>query len=86
LGDRKSLFLLKNTWTSVRRKKDRLEKLIALLAIGLVWAHQVGEWNASFKPIPWKQFKTQKRPQYSFFRYGSDVLREIIISVRVYFS
>lgn len=58
---------------------DRLEKLTALLAIGFVWAHKIGEWKAKIKPIIWKQFKDQKRPQYSYFRYGLDHVREIVI-------
>ncbi|CAM4452823.1 MAG: hypothetical protein LEGION0403_FIIPPAGN_01222 [Legionella sp.] len=28
---------------------DRIEKLTAVLAIGLCWAHKVGEWKADSK-------------------------------------
>ncbi len=59
---------------------ERLKKLTALLAIGFVWAHKIGEWKSEIKPIIWKRFKTQKRPQYSFFRYGLDCIREVILS------
>jgi len=30
---------------------QRLEKLMALLAMGVAWAHKVGEWRAIEKPI-----------------------------------
>jgi len=58
---------------------DRLEKLVALLAIGFVWCHRIGEWNTTIKPILWKQFKKQRRPQYSYFRYGLDFIRDVIL-------
>ncbi len=61
---------------------ERLKKLTALLAIGFVWAHKIGEWKNEIKPIFWKRFKTQRRPQYSFFRYGLDCIRELILSHR----
>lgn len=32
-------------------KLERIEKLMALLAIGFCWAHKVGEWRAQHKPI-----------------------------------
>lgn len=57
---------------------DRVAKLMVLLAIGFVWAHKVGEWKAVIKPIIWKQFKDQQRPQYSYFRYGLDYVRGLI--------
>lgn len=65
---------------------DRIAKLIALLAIGFVWAHKVGEWKATLKPIIWKQFKGMKRPQYSYFRYGLDHLRQIVLRLYDNFS
>lgn len=57
---------------------DRIEKLMALLSIGACWAHKVGEWKASVKPIKFNQYKESKRPQYSYFRYGLDAIREAI--------
>jgi len=65
---------------------DRLAKLTAVLAIGFVWAHKVGEWKAKIKPIIWKQFHKQKRPQHSYFRYGLDYIREILFQVNRKFS
>lgn len=59
---------------------ERIKKLMALLAIGFVWAHRIGEWLASKKPIIFKDHKNQKRPQNSYFRYGLDFFRELILS------
>jgi hypothetical protein len=60
---------------------DRVAKLVALLAIGFIWAHKIGEWKTLIKPIIWKQFRDQKRPQYSYFRYGLDHVRAIILHI-----
>lgn len=59
-------------------KPERISKLIALLAIGFAWSHKVGEWRANIKPILLKKFKESSRPQYSYFRYGLDYLRNLI--------
>ena len=56
----------------------KIDKLIALLAIGFVWAHKIGEWKAEHKPIPLKKLRNQKRPQNSYFRLGLDTLRDIL--------
>jgi hypothetical protein len=61
-------------------QQDRIEKLMALLAVGFCWAHKVGEWRASKKPIVFKQHRESLRPQNSFFRYGLDFIREILLS------
>lgn len=58
----------------------RIEKLLALLAIGFVWAHKIGEWKASIKPITLKKIRNQKRPKNSFFRFGLDHLRDLLTS------
>lgn len=58
----------------------RIEKLIALLAIGFCWAHKVGEYKALKKPILIKKHRDSMRPQYSFFRYGFDMIRETLIN------
>lgn len=58
---------------------ERLDKIVAFLAIGFAWAHKVGEFKAKIKPILLKRFKNQIRPQYSFFRYGLDCLRDNLI-------
>ena len=63
-------------------KPERIEKMIGILAIAFVWAHKIGEWQAVKKPIRLKKLKTflttQKRPAYSLFRYGFDIIRDAI--------
>lgn len=63
---------------------ERIEKVMALLTVGLCWAHKIGEWRAEKKSIRWCKHReymhTQIRPQNSFFRLGLDVLREILIN------
>ncbi|MGC1182450.1 hypothetical protein [Legionella sp.] len=61
----------------------RIEKLLVLLSLGFVWAHRIGEWNASIKPIPLKKLRNQKRPKNSFFRLGLDQLRDLLTNSRV---
>lgn len=59
---------------------ERIEKLTALLAVGFVWAHRVGEYLEKKKPIIQKYFHNQMRPQQSYFRYGLDHCRNLITS------
>lgn len=58
---------------------ERIEKLMALLVVGFCWAHKVGEWRAELRPIKWNQYRDSKRPQFSFFRYGLDWIRDIVL-------
>ena len=71
-------------------KPERIEKMLAVLAIAFVWAHKMGEWQASKKPIRLKRLKTfltfQKRPAHSFFRYGFDVLRDAITGLTIHWK
>lgn len=60
-------------------KLERIEKLIVLLAIGFCWAHKIGEWRATQKPIKFNQHHDSQRPQYSYFRYGLDLIRDLIL-------
>ena len=46
---------------------DRIETLLALLAIAFCWAHLLGEWLHEQKPIP---IKSHCRPAISIIRYG----------------
>lgn len=47
--------------------EDRLEKLIAVLAIGFCWAHKIGEWRQIKKQILPNHYRQSRRPQYSIF-------------------
>jgi len=57
---------------------DRIETLLALLAIAFCWARLLGEWLHEQKPIP---IKSHHRPAISIFRYGLDWLREILFNI-----
>lgn len=59
---------------------ERIEKLMAVLTIGFCWAHKTGEWRSTKKPIRFGKHRDSRRPQNSFFRYGFDFIREIILS------
>lgn len=60
---------------------ERVEKLTTLLAIGFCWAHKVGEWkNSTKKAITIKRHKDSNRPQNSFFRYGFDFIRDLLVN------
>jgi hypothetical protein len=59
---------------------ERIEKLMVLLTIGVCWAHKVGEWRAIKKPIIFNKYRESKRPQYSYFRYGFDLIRDTIFN------
>jgi hypothetical protein len=59
---------------------ERIKRIVMLLAIAFSWAHKTGEWRAELKPIPLKTIRSQRRPQYSFFRYGLDLIRDIVTS------
>lgn len=60
---------------------DRLKKLTAVIAIGAAWAQKVGEWKAEIKPIKMKLYQGCKMPQYSYFRYGMDEIREVLLQI-----
>lgn len=61
---------------------ERIEKLTAILAMATAWMHKIGEWRATIKPIKFKKFKNgEQRPQYSYFRYGLDYIREAIFQI-----
>jgi len=59
-------------------KLDRINKLVALLAITFCWCHIVGEWLNEQKPI---KIKKHGRKAISIFRYGFDCLREVIFNL-----
>ena len=58
---------------------QRIQKLMALLALTFAWAHRVGEWINQVKPL---KIKNHKRLAKSIFRYGLDHLREILLNIQ----
>lgn len=56
---------------------DRINKLIAVLAITLCWCHLVGEWIAARSPI---KIKKHGRLAKSIFRLGLDFLQNLLIN------
>ena len=60
--------------------RERIKKMMAVLAIGFCWAHKTGEWRARLKPIRFSKHQQNLRPQNSYFRYGLDYIRDMIIN------
>lgn len=58
--------------------EERIEKLIALLAIACTWAHIIGEWIALKKPL---KVKKHGRMEKSLFRYGLDHLQYVLLNI-----
>jgi hypothetical protein len=56
---------------------DRIEKLIALLTVAFCWAHKIGEWRHEEKNI---KVKKHGRKAQSYFRYGLDYVRDILLN------
>ena len=59
-------------------KLDRIEKLIALLAIAFCWAHLIGEWRCLQKPL---KIKKHGAKEQSIFRYGLDHLQYCVLNI-----
>lgn len=57
---------------------DRIEKLIALLAIACSWAHIIGQWIAKTNPL---KIKKHGRMEKSLFRYGLDHLQYVLLNI-----
>lgn len=60
---------------------QRIEKLIALLAIAFCWVHLVGEWVHEQKPI---KIKKHGRKACSFFHCGLVHLRKLVLNFAFY--
>src|SRR5215213_4015094 len=58
---------------------ERLEKLMALLALTFCWAVVVGEWLTRHKPL---RVKKHGRRWKSLFRHGLDYLRRILCDLQ----
>ena len=66
---------------------ERIEKLMGVLAMATAWVHKIGEWRSERREIKFKRFKSgQRRPQYSYFRYGLDFIREAILQINKKFE
>ena len=57
------------------KDSERLNKLIALMALALCWAIKTGDWLHHLNPI---EVKKHGRLAKSIFRYGLDYLRSIL--------
>lgn len=53
----------------------RIKKLVAVLAIAFCWAYKIGEWRNEIKPL---KTKSHKRLEKSIFRYGFDLIRNVL--------
>jgi len=60
---------------------ERLQKLLALLALAFSWAHLIGEWLAQAEPLRINKLKKHGRPAKSLFRHGLDHLRRILCNL-----
>lgn len=58
---------------------ERIKKLVALLAIAFSWAHLVGEWLCTQKPLKIKKHGAKEK---SIFRYGLDHLQHILLNIQ----
>lgn len=59
-------------------RTERIEKMVALLALTFAWAFLVGVWRAQHKPL---KMKNHGYKAYSFFRYGADYLQYILLNI-----
>ena len=58
---------------------DRIENMMAVLAIAFAWAHKMGDWlDKERKAIT---VKKHKRLAISYFRYGLDWIRKNLVGV-----
>jgi hypothetical protein len=57
------------------KDQERLNKLLAVVAIAFLWVYRVGEYNNTITPI---QIKTHQRRACSIFRYGLDQLNKAL--------
>ena len=59
---------------------DRIEKLLALLAITFTLCHILGIWRNEIEPI---KLKRHQRKAKSLFRYGLDFLRKLLFNPEI---
>ncbi len=58
------------------RSPERLERLVGVLAVALLWCVKVGLWRHEQRPI---RAKKHGRRSISLFRYGLDYLRQALL-------
>lgn len=58
---------------------ERIEKLLALVAIALTWAYLIGHWLAQAKPLV---LKDHGRPERSRFRVGLDEIQYGLLNIQ----
>lgn len=58
--------------------RERIKKLIVLLAVAFCWAHKTGEWRHENRPI---KIKKHGRAEVSLFRYGLDYLVDVLANL-----
>lgn len=59
------------------KDEERLKRLFAVIVIAFCWAYHVGAWLNNQKPI---RIKKHQRPAKSVFRYGFDLIRNILFN------
>ena len=59
------------------KDEERLKRLFAVMVIAFCWAYHVGAWLNNQKPI---RIKKHQRPAKSVFRYGFDLIRNILFN------
>ena len=64
--------------TTHLNQRERIEKLIALLAIAFAWAFLVGLWLAQHKRL---KIKKHGRKEQSLFCYGADHLQYMLLDI-----
>ncbi|MFH1325847.1 MAG: IS4 family transposase [Candidatus Falkowbacteria bacterium] len=58
---------------------ERIRKLVAMLSLALVWCYKMGiKYDACYEPI---EVKKHGYKQYSYVKYGLDLLRNILSSL-----
>lgn len=60
-------------------KQERLEKLICLLSLAMLWALLVGTWESFHQPIV---VKKHGRKEKSLFRLGLDQLQYVLLNIK----
>lgn len=75
---KKKTFNMEDTHMS---EPERIRKLVALISIALIWSYKVGiKYDKCYEPI---EIKKHGHKQYSYVKYGLDILREIVSYINI---